>query len=43
MQPIVTGVGTITVKRYEPFRFMPSHRHDFSKVSFMLSGGVGRY
>lgn len=40
MEPIVTGVGTITVKRYEPFRFMPSHRHDFSKVSFMLSGGV---
>lgn len=40
MQTLVTDAGEIKVKRYEPFRFMPSHRHGFDKVSFMLSGGV---
>lgn len=40
MQPLVTDSGQIRVKRYEPFRFMPAHRHAFDKVSFMLSGGV---
>ncbi|MCH8978436.1 MAG: helix-turn-helix domain-containing protein [Armatimonadetes bacterium] len=40
MQALVTDAGEIRVKRYEPRRFMPSHRHGFSKVSFMLSGEV---
>ena len=40
MGPLLTDAGEIKVKRYEPFRFMPNHRHEFDKVSFMLSGGV---
>ncbi|MCH8978838.1 MAG: helix-turn-helix domain-containing protein [Armatimonadetes bacterium] len=40
MGPLLTDAGVIRVKRYEPNRFMPSHRHGFDKVSFMLSGSV---